>query len=766
MSVAVFSLIIIAIWVYSELSFDKFHNNYKNIFLVTYRQNHSASMEPASQDFEAPLLKAQFPEVLNFVRFQYVPEVVIQKSVDNYFTLNGAAVDSTLFDVFTIDLIRGNKNQVLRRPDDILISESLASKYFGNSDPMAKPLTTIKINKRIYFVAGVFHDLPSNSTLQFDFLIPNDRYGKDWWDLENSFIVIRNVKELESVKKKMIYSCRQSYSPESEISLFPLADIYFHSNFKLFGRIQYGSLNYVKIFSAVALFILLLASFNVINLITSKIDKRSKEIALKKILGSGSALLYKQFLLESLVFSILVCFAATILAVITMSKFDLLPGLNRIQPGVHITIYVITGSLFIIWITTGLYPAALFSNINPLSAIKGKTSISAITVKIRKSLVSFQYIISVFLLISCFWVIGQIRFLRNADLGFSPENVVIIPCFYHFSQLNQDFKNMADQEKGAYFQNMRSLGSLVESEFKKTPIIEGYTYGEQIDQLIEYKLTLKGSNPISNLTYGMVMGQDFEKVLKIKILNGRAFTDGNQFDECLINEAALKAFNLTDPIGSILQNSYGNSFKVVGVTNNFQIQHISTNVRPLVIFKGSNNSPMMIKIKKDHLHEGLKLIKQLYDYKRSDIPFTYKLLEDEINRKYANDYRACWILIFFSIIALIISCMGIYGLAGFQAQSRTREIAVRKVFGAHVRDMHLLFLLEFGRHVLISLIIGCPLAYYGLKEFASNFELHPSITFWPFLLSALIMGFITLFTVESQIVLVCRKNAAETLKYE
>jgi putative ABC transport system permease protein len=762
MSVAVFSLIIISMWVYSEVSFDKFNSNYKNIYLITWKQSHMSVVRPATSDFEGPTMKSQFPEVLNYVRIQNVSEVLFQRNTNEILTYNGVGADSTVFSIFSLDLVRGDKNRALRSPEDILISESLAQKYFGKSDPMSKPIMTIKINKRIYAVAGVFRDLPANSTLQFDFLVPNDRYSQDWnRDLETSFVLINNIRAIEPLKKKMIYTCRQAYSSESEVSLFPLQDIHFHSNFNLFGRIQYGNLNYIKIFLAVAFFILMIAGFNVINLTTAKIEKRSRDIGLRKILGAGSSTLYKQFLIESFGFSIIVVVVAFVLAAIIM------PALAGLKPDLSFIVYFIPGIILFIWLLTGFYPATFFSGINPFYAMKGRGYKSKSNVSLRKFLVSFQFLLSIFLLTASFWVIGQISYLRNADLGFNPKNIVMIPSFYHFSEVDKEFQAMNDLQRSEFFQTMMKTGTYAESELKRNPIINGYTYGEGFEKQWEDQIWVNGrGSDESMMMHEVLLGQDFDQVLNIKILSGRSFTNTMQFDECVINETAVKYLDLKEPVGTTIRNSSGYSVRIVGVIINFHFEHISKPIGPLVIFKGSNDSPMCIKVSKNHLQEGIKFIRQLYDYKRSDIPFTYKLLENEINKKYENDYHAYWIIIFFSILALIISCMGIYGLAGFQAESRTREIAVRKVFGAQVRDMHTLFLLEFGKYVFIGLALGWPLAYYVLREYASNFALHPAITFWPFLLSGLILGLITFVTVESQIRIVCAKNAAETLKYE
>jgi putative ABC transport system permease protein len=771
MAVAVFSLIIISFWVYSEISFDKFHSNYKNIYLITWKQNHTSTLKPAWEDFEGPIMKVQFPEVINYTRFQYESEVLLQKGTDEFFTINGAAADSMVFSVFSIELIKGDKNLVLRRPEDIVISESLALKYFGRSDPMSKPMTTIKINKRIYTVAGVFRDLPSNSTLQFDFLVPNDRVEKDWWESETSFILVNNVTTIEHLKKKMVNICRQNQSyPECEVSLFPFSEIHFHSNFWLFGRIQYGSFNYVKIFLAVAFFILFIAGFNVINLTTAKIEKRSKQTGLKKILGAGRMTLYKQFLFESLSFSILVVIVALILYAIILPSLDLLPGLAKLKLNLSFVIYFIIGTILFIWLITGFYPSALFSRINPLYAMKGKAYTSASNARLRNFLVSFQFIISIFLLTSTFWVIGQIDFIRKADLGFDPKNIVVIPSFFYNAAFDKEFEAKTKKQQNDFYQRMMKLCSYAENELKRSPLILGFTYGNVIDIVPEGQFLLLGSESSEPSSLSFIsLGPDFDKILDIKILKGRSFTaeEGfGQLDECIINDAAAKYFNLKEPIGEIFRDGTGYNYRIVGVTNNFHFEHISKQVAPLLIYKGRKSQPMLIKVRNKHMQEAIKFMNQLYNYKKSDIPFSYKLFENAYNKKYENDYRACWVLVFFSLVALIISCMGIYGLAGFQAESRNMEIAVRKVFGAQIRDMHTLFLLEFGRYVGISLALGWPLAYYVLREYASHFALHPAISFWPFLLSGIILSLITFITVESQIMLVCRKNTAETLKYE
>ena len=759
--------LIVFLFIRNELSYDQFHANKHRIYRATTRTNFEKGMESHAawtRAWVGEVLK-EFPEVEATARLLPASNIwashakKIQCGEKEFFEDRIFFADPAVLKIFSISLRTGSKANVLTDPNSILVSESMAHKYFGNEDPVGKILIYEKDTQ--FQIGGVFHDIPQNSHIKFDFLAPLESLDYDSQTPHHyTYILLHentNINDFESkiaplaAIHEKIYSYQNgvvkpiSYKElgkKAELLLQPLASIHLHSNLDREAEVN-SDWRYLYIYSIAAVLALLVACFNFMNLATALAHERAREVGIRKTLGSTRKQLALQFFCESMVFSsVALILAASLtelalpfvnqftqrsLVIHYLDDFDVLAG--------FIIITVIAGLL------AGSYPAMFISAFSPQRILKGITQTGGSRSFLRKSLVVVQFSVAVFALVGIYIVQHQLDFIQNKRLGFDKENVVIIQ--------NKDsvLKNQFSGFKTSILQN---------------PQIISASYGDSPGQHYKNGFEINGKVD-AILNYGG--DYDYLKTLKLELVKGRNFSKefGTESKHSIIvNQAFCRAYGLMEPIGkTILRN------KIIGVVNDFHLLSLHNKIEPWVLEISSQGSrQLLVRIRPENIKKTLNFLEKEWTKFVPDKPFCYSFLEDDLDRFYQTEKKLGQIFIAFTVLSGFITCIGLFGLASFLMQQRTKEIGIRKILGASVSGILKLLSGEIVRWVAIANLISWPLAWLAVSSWLQNFAYRIELTFTPFLVAGIVTLILALITVGWQTVRAATANPVEALRYE
>lgn len=757
------SSILIILWVQNELSVDSFHKNGDRLYSIIERQYYDHKV--VGQYYVPGILAEEMKHVLPQVEYA----TNMAWSGENTFRVGpkiikliGNAAGPDFFKMFSYPLLQGNAENALNSPVSIAISRKMAAEFFGS--PQEAIGKTIRYeNKKDFKVTAVFEDLPHNVSNKFEFLINWDsfleenKWAKDWGNNgPPCFVVLKQGTDAELFNKKLAhfldtYDKDQSAAFREQLGIQKFDEVYLHSNFKD-GIPVDGRIEYVHLFSIVAVFILIIACINFMNLTTARSIKRAREIGVRKVVGAIRSVLIRQFVGEAI---LLTCFAAIIALVIVMLLLPVFNSVTQKQiefPFSQISFWLgLLGLVFITGLISGSYPALFLSSFNPVKVLKGAVKLSTGAAWFRKGLVVFQFVLSVGLIIGTIVISKQVNYIQTKNLGYDRENLIYVPLE---GDLLTNYKVFKDE--GLNMPGIQQITRISES-----PVNFGSsTSGIRWD----------GKDPNTNVMFTQVsVGYDFVKTMKLKLTDGRDFSRDFATDSVgyLINETSLKRIGYKDPIGKPL-TMWGKKGKIIGILKDFHFNSLHDPILPLIIHFGEENKYGMalIRTKPGQTKQALASAEKLCKEINPNFQFSYYFADAEYQKQYQNEQVVGKLSNAFAFLAIFISCLGLLGLAMFTAEQRVKEIGIRKVLGASVGSLFALLSKEFLILVLIALCIASPLAWFFMYKWLQGYSYRTSIEWWIFVLSGVIAILIALVTVSFQSVKVALMNPVRSLKSE
>ncbi|MCZ4694313.1 ABC transporter permease [Ancylomarina euxinus] len=783
LSIGLICTILITLFIRDEFSYDKYNIKHERIyrigsdFVLNGKQDRIA---PSSLPM-GPTFKDYFPEVEEYIRFIPSGKQQIKYNDKDFYEEGIAYTDSSLFDIFSYELIKGDPKKVLTEPNSVIINQTLTKKYFGTEDPIGKVILVDDTHK--FTVKGIIKDIPSNSHFKFNILFSistlverdkekhfNSLGPEAFWNFSiYTFILLKDNANIANVEKKFplyyekyMKEFGNQIGVDFKIVLQKIADIHLKSD--LNWDAPTGNIKYIYILFAIALFILTIAGINYMNMATARSSKRAKEVGMHKVVGAQKESIIRLFLLESLTLT----FSALIIAIISVEL--ILPLFNLVvnkdlvlsiyeTPDVFLFIIAIT---FILGIVSGSYPAFYLSAFQPAPILKGTRKIRTGNKLLRQILVICQFSVSAIMISGTIIVISQLFFLKNKDMGFNKENIIIAPVLDSSMQVNMnEFK--AELKKNLNIEAVATSTFLIGFSNSKTL----HLYEDQ-NKMKEYALNFN------------VIDFDYINLMKLKLMQGRAFSREIKTDSTtafIVNQSASQKFNWgVNAIGKKLQ--FGVSIgehkdirkgTVIGVISDFHYQTLSIAIEPLSLFVSESprhRRMIHIKIKQYKQSETLAYIQKTWNTFSPNHSFNYFFLDDKINTRFKTEERLTLMFIVFSIISILIASMGLFGLSSFMAEQRTKELGVRKILGASTGNIVYLLTREFFKLIIIANIIAIPIAYWALNIWLQDFPYRIYIHAWIFILTLIISLIIGLFTVSWQSYKAAEADPAKAIKYE
>jgi putative ABC transport system permease protein len=759
------------LYILDEVSYDRYHANAENVYRIVsnIKEPDNAFTWAVAQIPLADELKDNYPEVKNAVRFFGTSRTMYKNDDKQFYEEDFYLVDSTVFDMFSYTFLAGDQNTALDEPFSVVLTQSIATKYFGNEPALGQTLQNQQ--GETFKVTGVMADVPFNSHFRFDALIsrntrPQVTQQTSWGgfgvytyiQLPEGYDLSKMYAVFDKIIKERVNPIFEEVGIQVKYELQRITDIHLHSKIQDEAE-SGGDISYIYIFSAVAAFMLIIASINYMNLATARSANRAKEVGVRKVMGSQRAQLIYQFITES----VLLAVSSLVLSLILI--YALLPAFNELankhlsfgevmQPTV---IFSLIGIVLFVGVIGGSYPAFYLSGFNPVVVLKGKLAAKGGSVFFRKSLVVLQFAISVFMLISTLIVFNQLSYMRNKDLGFEKSRVVRL-----------------DLSRGT----MPNAPVLVE-RLKQSADIESVgranaSPGEGIGKLLmqvddnEGKLVDRGVDLF-------VADYDFIKTMGMTIVEGRDFSRDVPSDTTfavLVNEAMVKRMAWDNPIGKRFLLGGGpngpTERKVIGVIKDYHQNSLYDAIEPLIILRGDNLNYVFVKTREGDVRQSLASVEKAWKEVYPDQPFEYNFLDADFNSQYRADEKRSTIFTGFSGLTIVIACLGLLGLAAFTTEQRTKEIGVRKVIGASVAGLVTLVSREFFLLVGLGLVLAFPAAWYFTSDWLQNFAYRIELTAqWPtFILSALLAFVITMVTVGYHVVRAATANPVKSLRDE
>lgn len=763
--------VLIFLFVRDELSYDRYHDRANQIYRII-KDTEVAGVRDLSVTTPPPMAEAlvrDFPEVIDTVRFisALKKEIVISSSSKKFYERRFYFADQNVFDVFTFPLVNGNSKTALQEPYSIVITEEIAQKYFGTENPLGKVLTFN--NSENYTITGVLKNIPSNSHFRFDFLasfatlnhytiLPLDDWGSNalytYLYVQKNFSRLNFEKKLPTFIEK--YIGQKSYL--AGLHLQPLTSIHLYSHAK--GEIEANSdIVYIYIFTAIALLILVLACINFINLSTARHMTRAKEVGIRKVLGAFRFQIMKQFLGESLLLSLMALPISIILVELFLPLFNSLVS-KQLAIGYFTEIpflLALLGVTALIGLASGVYPSLYLSNFQPVKIFRGTNKLKVSRSWLRNGLVLFQFAVSVLLITCTFIMNNQLNYVRKKKLGFDKEQVVVLPI-----------KNAT----------IRQVLLSAKNEFLQNPKIKKMTFSSDVPGQIGVN-----SNPFLPEGYAadnriiinnMRVDTEFISTLELEIKEGRPFTEKFLTDKdgaFILNEAAVQKIGWDSPIGKQLTwypggDRYKNGV-VIGVMKDFHYKSFYNEIDPLVLhIWPASFKYALVKVLPGDVTETLAFIKEKWIGFIPNFPFTYSFLDEDFDKLYKSEQRLGQIFLSFSFISIFIACLGLFGLTSFATEQRRKEVGIRKILGASIPNIVLLFSKEYIKLVMVANVIAWPIAYYMMNKWLQNFAYRINIVGGLFVLSAGFAVFIAFLTVGYLAIKSAFKNPIDSLRYE
>jgi putative ABC transport system permease protein len=762
LSAGIACTLLIYLWVHDEVSYDKFFQNDSQVYqIMEHRKGgENQGLTDESSGLVSDVLKVQNPEVLYAAAV--APADWYQKftlsSGDKNIKAWGQYAGKDYFNIFSFKMLDGERGKVLNDKNSIVISDELAKKLFNTSQNAIGKAIKFQHDKD-FFVSGVFEKLPVHSSQQFDFVLSFDYLAdiQGWVKTWNNggphnFIMLKKGTDVNAFNQRIAGTVTKN-SGDTTRSAFAMkfSDNYLQNTFNHGARVG-GRYEYVKLFSLIAIFILVIACINFMNLSTAKASGRMKEVGIKKVVGAERSQLIIQFLSESLLMAIFTMIVAIAVAWLLLPQFNLLTGKDIKMRFDLPLVAVLIGITLFTGILSGSYPALYLSKFKPLAILKGKLKSSFAELVARKGLVVFQFTLSAMLIVAVLVVYRQIQFIQSTKLGYNKDNVI---------RIDSEGKLLGNEED--FTTALQTIPGVVNASFTQHNLI-GRNFGSA-------DLSWDGKNPRQNVYFeGMWGGYNFIKTMGMEIAAGRYFIKGFGGDnnKIVINETAAKATNLKNPIGKTIK--WGDMpFQVIGVVKDFHFESLHDVVKPTFILLGQGVNPwfkVMIRIKGTQQKETIAQIQKMYESYNPGFPFTFNYLDEAYQKQYETETRVSVLAGYFSALAIIISCLGLFGLVAFTAQKRQKEIGIRKVIGASVNNITVMLTKDFLKLVIIAVIIAFPLSWWAMSQWLQGFAYRIDIGAGVFFIAIISVVIITLLTVSFQAIKAAIANPVKSLRSE
>lgn len=769
LAVGIACTIFILLWVQDELSFDRFHENADRINRVVFSTSDDGSPTNANGSFGVgPALKRDFPEVIETVRVRKMGQGVkryVGYKDKKYYEPRFFFSEPTIFTVLDFPLVKGDPTKALDEPNSIVLTEEVAKKYFGNEDPIGKIIEADPYNDGellLFRITGIAKNVPRNSHFHFDFLASYSSQKEDTDEFSGfyqhfTYVLLSGKSSAESLDRKLLDFLHRNWreNPWYTISLQPLLDIRLHSRLK--SEIEpTGNILYVYIFTAIAVLVLVIACINFMNLTSARAVKRAKEVGIRKVVGAQKNQLVRQFLGESFLLSIFSAVAAVLIVIMVLPLFNRLAGKG-------ITLSSLTNLSFVLGIAaitlavgfiSGIYPAFFLSAFQPMHSLKSRTGYSLSGTALRKGLVIFQFALSIGIIFSTLIVHKQMKYIQSRNLGYDKEQILVIPLNKDLWQDYEAFRN----------------------ELLKYPGIENTTTSSYVPTRGSGHLSFRfegNEENLSQVIYGI--DKEFVSTYGLKILAGKNvqhIPSNDRTLEFLVSELTTQEASYFSPQEAVGKSvvDYSDQFRghIVGVVNDINIYSlhrepysISYAVTPI-----KNHNYLSIRILPQNISDTITYIQKTWQKMVLSYPLDYFFLDASFEQMHLSDKKMSEIFSIFSILAIFVACMGLFGLATFTAEQKTKEIGVRKILGASASSIYLLLSREFLKWVALANIIAWPVAYYAMHKWLQNFAFQVMIGWKIFLVSAGIALVISLVTVSYQSIKAAISNPVDSLRYE
>jgi putative ABC transport system permease protein len=735
---------LIGMWVNDELSYDRFHHDFDRMYRITATLPEMKVHAAVSSAPLALAFKTEIPEVEDAVRISESKTDLIQFGDVKFEEKGVIYADSNFFRMFNFPFIKGDKERALLNPEGIVITEEMAKKYFGTTDVLEK--TIRKNNKDDFTITGVIANVPSNSHLQFDFVQPmrylartNEDLKKNIWDNFNYYTYIRlNDKAQQSksaiadLEKRMqaIYKKNEDVLKVAFI-LQPLSKVHLYSNF-LADIPGHGNAQNVYIFMVVAIFILVVACLNFMNLATARAARRAKEVGLRKVVGAIRPHLMGQFLAESLVVALLALVLALLIIYIVLPYFNTLGGKNLALDFTNVRLIAgLLGITVITGLLAGSYPALYLSGFVPATVLKGNFTAGGSGNLFRNTMVVIQFAVSISLIVGTAIVYRQLKYIQQLNLGYDKENLLYVPMSGEMWDKYETLRTMLGNNR--FTSNYSFISNLPTTSSNAT---------------ISVNWTGKDPNT-QPLFFNLAIDENFEEVFKATFLEGHGYGENAKADSSnvIMNETALKTMDMKveSAVGTKV-NIWGSDRTIIGVVKDFNFKPVQEAIGPMFLTRNTWGGNAMVRTQPGQTENTIAALEQMCKEINPSYPFNFGFLDQDIANLYSAEQRLGSLFNVFALLAIVISCLGLYGLSAYLAERRTRELGIRKVLGASGFQLVYLLSATFTRPILIATAIAVPLAWYGMSQWLSGFAYHVTIDWTIFViafLSALIIAWIT-----------------------
>lgn len=753
--------ILIMLWIEHEVRTDKFHEFGDDIYMLRKLLKNSdgtTSIDNAMTGPFAPVIEEEIPEVIHAVRVTWNMELLFRLD-EKMFYEDGFYADSSFFKVFSFPLIAGNSATALNDPNSVVISEKLAEKFFGSENAIGKSIRVRGDQEELFTVSGVFRNVPSYSSLTFDYVIPFAKYyeyNKDWIQWGNfhmrTYLQTQPNTNMTMLDKKLneVYDKHGSWKLPS-FFVQPFEDVHLYNEYDESKQNPSGLILFIKIFTLVAVFIIVLACMNYTNLATAIATRRGREVGVKKVFGSGRRYIFRQFTLEALSLTLFAFVLAVLLVIVVLPYFNMLINteldFTLTNPRIVIIAFAVP---LLTGILAGTFPAIYMSSFKPVAVLKSSASPNKGLPQLRQILVIFQFVITIAFIISSLLILKQIKYIQNKSLGLNEENVVFFPQSLYIKDHKATFKQELEKQPGI----------LSVCYANDSPIqIGSNTYG----------VSWRGKDPEYNVLIPYLqVDHDFCKTFNVDIVAGRDFSEKYPSDtnSVLINEKFADLIGLDDPVGEVI-DYWGRKANVIGVVGDFHLGSMRIPIRALLIINRPNDTWLtMVRIDGNMRKEALANLEKTFKVFDETVPFEYYFVDAEYAKNYDAEKYLSRLAMVFTVLSIVISCLGLFGLALFTAEQRTKEIGIRKSIGAKTSQVMTLLTQQFLSWVIISYLLASCIAWYGMKFWLEGFAYHTELSWWVFVTTGLLTFLIAFITVSWQTYRASNRNPVESLRYE
>lgn len=767
LSIGLASSILILLWVANERSYDRFHENTSKIYRINSSLSDDFIAAVTPPPF-APEILQKLPSIGNYLRLSHPTTYTFEHNGNRFEEKRGFYTDSTFWDFFSFPLVDGEKHTAFNQPNAILITASMAKKYFGHSDVVGQSL--VQENRKPLTVTAVFANLPGNSHLQFDYLLPMESIEpggwmfdakQDWRNFVNyTYLKVddhfassgASISQLEQHLRQIYREHVDGSLLKTTFKLQPMSDIHLHSTnlqVDLAGR---SNSLYVDTLFVVAIVILVIACINFMNLSTARSARRAKEVGLRKVIGAERTQLVIQFMGESMLITLLSLFIAVLLVWLALPGFNDLIGKTLEIQLFDIDVLI---SLFGIAILTGLiagsYPALYLSGFAPINVLKGiLTSGKQGPIVFRNTLVIVQFVVSIFLLVGTMVIYKQLNFVKNRNLGFDKSNLIYV-------EMNGEVWGKQAAYKDALANNPLTSNfaiiDMVPSDLKSGTVDFHYD----------------GKDPDSELIVPMMdVGENFIEVFDMEMAAGRTFSKNhNDSSNYVINEklASIIGYSPDEAIGKPFA-LWGRKGQIIGVVKDFNFKPATQVIEPLILNYNQWGGMFVVKAQPQQLEATIHALEAINTSLNPHFPFSYGFVDQELNKLYESEHRLSNLFNLFALLGIFISCLGLYGLSAFIAEQRFKEIGIRKVLGSSVAGIVYLLTKSFLVLLVLAVLISIPISWYGVSKWLSGFAYHIEIQWWMFAAAGVVAMLVALFTVSWQAIRAALANPVDSLRDE